>query len=116
LFGNFDTIMGMTFLRNAYALMNFGDWVEDMSIDRGDPYIQLLPLTDAAAAHTDFVNIHLGGVDTTGSTQYALLPADQQQHSPVSAEEKNKKYKEMILSRWPYILVGVGLIIGLIVW
>jgi hypothetical protein len=120
LFGNFDMIMGMTFLRNAYTLMNFGDWVEDTSIDRGDPYIQLLPLTDAAAAHADFVNVRLGGVDTTGSAQYALLPADQQQHSPVSAEEKKKKYEEMILSRWPYILVGclvgVGLIIGLIVW
>ncbi|KAJ7348460.1 hypothetical protein DFH08DRAFT_1000310 [Mycena albidolilacea] len=56
------------------------------------------------------------GVDTTVSAQYTLLPADQQQHSPVSAEEKNKKYEEMILSRWPYILIGVGLIIGLIVW
>ncbi|KAJ6585305.1 acid protease [Mycena capillaripes] len=120
LFGNFDMIMGMTFLRNAYALMNFGDWVDDSSVDRGDPYIQLLPLTDAAAAHADFVNVRLGGVDTTGSSQYALLPADQQQHSPVSDEEKKKKYEEMILSRWPYILVGclvgLALIIGLIVW
>lgn len=120
LFGNFDMIMGMTFLRNAYALLNFGDWVDDTSIDRGDPYIQLLPLTDPAAAHTDFVNVRLAGVDTTGSSQYALLPADQQQHSPVSEEEKKQKYEEMILSRWPYILVGclvgVILIVGLIVW
>ncbi|KAF7364913.1 Aspartic peptidase A1 [Mycena venus] len=120
LFGNFDMIMGMTFIRNAYTLMNFGDWVDDSSTDRGDPYIQLLPLTDPAAAHADFVNVRLAGVDTTGSSQYALLPADQMQHSPVSAEEKKKKYEEMILSRWPYILVGclvgVILIIALIVW
>ncbi|KAJ6504585.1 aspartic peptidase A1 [Mycena vitilis] len=120
LFGNFDMIMGMTFLRNAYALLNFGDWVDDSSIDRGDPYIQLLPLTNAAAAHADFVSVRLAGVDTTGDPQYALLPADQQQHSPVSEEEKKKKYEEMILSRWPYILVGslvgLGLVIGLIVW
>jgi len=120
LFGNFDMIMGMTFLRNAYALLNFGDWVDNSSGDRGDPYIQLLPLTDPAAAHADFVNARLAGIDTTGSAQYALLPADQQQHSPVSAEEKKKKYEEMILSRWPYILVGclvgVILIVALIVW
>ncbi|KAJ6508388.1 aspartic peptidase A1 [Mycena sanguinolenta] len=120
LFGNFDMIMGMTFLRNVYTLMDFGDWVDNASNDRGDPFIQLLPLTDPVAAHADFVNVRLNGVDTTGSSQYALLPASQQQHSPVSAEEKKKKYEEMILSRWPYILVGclvgVILIIGLIVW
>ncbi|KAJ7130896.1 aspartic peptidase A1 [Mycena filopes] len=120
LFGNFDMIMGMTFLRNAYTLMDFGDWVEGAAVDTGDPYIQLLPLTDAAAAHADFVNVRLNGVDTTGAAQYTLLPASQMQHSPVSAEEKKKKYEEMILSRWPYILVGclvgVGLIVGLIVW
>ncbi|KAJ7143497.1 aspartic peptidase A1 [Mycena crocata] len=120
LFGNFDMIMGMSFMRNAYTLMDFGDWVEGGSSDRGDPFIQLLPLTDATTAHSDFVKIRLAGVDTTNSSQYALLPADQQQHSPVSDAEKKAKYEEMILSRWPYILLGclvfVALIIGLIVW
>ncbi|KAJ7914476.1 aspartic peptidase A1 [Mycena leptocephala] len=120
LFGNFDMIMGMTFLRNAYTLMDFGDWVDGSSNDRGDPFIQLLPLTDATAAHADFVKVRLAGVDTTSDPQFALLPSSQQQHSPVSEEEKKKKYEEMILSRWPYILVGclvgVGLIIALIVW
>ncbi|KAJ6584096.1 aspartic peptidase A1 [Mycena vulgaris] len=114
LFGNFDMIMGMTFLRNAYTLMDFGDWADDSS------YIQLLPLTNAADAHADFVKARLAGVDTTGASQYALLPASQQQHSPVSAAEKKAKYEEMILSRWPYILVGclvfVALLVGLIVW
>ncbi len=28
------------------------------------------------------------------------------QHSPVSSEEKKKKYQELVLSRWPYILLG----------
>jgi len=120
LFGNFDMIMGMTFLRNVYTLMDFGDWVDNTSNDRGDPFIQLLPLTDRNAAHADFVQVRLGGVDTTGSSQFALLPASQQQHSPVSAEEKKKKYEEMILSRWPYIFVGclvaVALLVGCIVW
>ncbi|KAJ7673535.1 aspartic peptidase domain-containing protein [Mycena rosella] len=120
LFGNFDMIMGMTFLRNAYTLMDFGDWAESASSDRGDPYIQLLPLTNPADAHAAFVKQRLAGVDTTGASQYTLLPADQQQHSPVSEAEKKAKYEEMILSRWPYILVGclvfVALVIGLIVW
>ncbi|KAJ7078652.1 aspartic peptidase A1 [Mycena epipterygia] len=120
LFGNFDMIMGMTFLRNAYTLMDFGDWIDDSSVDRVDPYIQLLPLTNLATAHQDFVNARLGGVDTTGASQYTLLPASQQQHSPVSEAEKKAKYEEMILSRWPYILVGclvfVALLVGLIVW
>jgi hypothetical protein len=42
------------------------------------------------------------------------------QHSPVSEEEKKKKYQEMILSRWPYIFVGclvfVCLITGYCIW
>jgi flagellar biosynthesis/type III secretory pathway M-ring protein FliF/YscJ len=62
----------------------------------------------------------LDGKDVTNDSAYQLLPSDQMQHSPVSAEEKKKKYQEMILSRWPYIfvgcLVGVILIIALIIW
>jgi len=120
LFGNFDLILGMSFLRNAYALMDFGDWVDNSSVDQVDPYIQLLPLTSVAAAHADFVKVRLGGTDTSGSSQYTLLPASQQQHSPVTEAEKKAKYEEMILSRWPYILVGclvfVGLVVGCIVW
>ncbi|KAF7298775.1 Aspartic peptidase A1 [Mycena indigotica] len=120
LFGNFDMIMGMTFLRNAYTLMDYGEWIERTSNDRGDPFMQLLPLTNRATAHADFVKVRLNGVDTTGSSQFALLPASQQQHSPVSAEEKKKKYEEMILSRWPYIvtgsLVGFILLVGFIIW
>lgn len=63
-------------------------------------------MTNPATAHSDFVKVRLGGVDTTGDSEYALLSVDQMQHSPVSEEEKKKKYQEMILSRWPYILLG----------
>jgi hypothetical protein len=42
------------------------------------------------------------------------------QHSPISDEEKKKKYQEMILSRWPYIFAGcfvfVLLVIGCCIW
>ncbi|KAJ7643880.1 aspartic peptidase A1 [Roridomyces roridus] len=121
LFGNFDLILGMSFLRNAYTLMDFGDWAVGSDKDQGDPYVQLLPLTtDLATAHADFVKIRLAGTDTSNSSQYALLPTSEQQHSPISAAEKKAKYEEMILSRWPYIFVGclvfVGLVVGYIVW
>ncbi|KAF5343209.1 hypothetical protein D9758_013441 [Tetrapyrgos nigripes] len=116
LLGNYDMIMGMSFLRNAYTLMSYGSWVEGSS----DPYISLLPLTDPNEAHSSFVTARLEGQDTSASSQYNLLPPDQLQHSPVSAEEKKKKYQEMILSRWPYIFAGclifVLLVVGLVIW
>ncbi|THV03007.1 acid protease [Dendrothele bispora CBS 962.96] len=115
--GNYDMIMGMSFLRNAYTLMSFNSWA---SGSKDDPYVQLLPTTSLSAAHSDFVSLRLSGQDTISDPKYNLLPSDQMQHSPVSAEEKKKKYQEMILSRWPYIFVGclvfVLLVTGWIVW
>ncbi|KAH9984887.1 aspartic peptidase domain-containing protein, partial [Russula vinacea] len=54
----YDLILGMAFLRNAYLLINFGDFV-DRTLRRGNPYVQLLSVTDPAAAHADFVNVRL---------------------------------------------------------
>jgi len=120
LLGEYDIILGMAFMRNTYTLLDYGDWIKDSSVDQGDPFVQLLSVTDAAAAHKDFVKIRLSGVDTTGDSAHALLPANQMQHSPVSKEEKKKMYEEKVLSRWPYILVGclvfVLLVTGLIIW
>ena len=83
--------------------------------------MQLLPLTNVNDAHSDFVKVRLNGQDTTGDPSKSLLPADQGQHSPESAEEKKQHYEEMVLSRWPYILTGLPhvfllLCIGLCVW
>jgi hypothetical protein len=106
-------------VRSAYTLLNFGDWITDSS-SQGTAYIQMTSLVNIASARNDFVQTRLGGVDTISDSKWALLPADQMQHSPISADEKKKKYQEMILSRWPYILVGclvfVVIVIGLIVW
>jgi hypothetical protein len=113
-------ILGMGFLRNSYTLLDYGNWVDVSSNDRTNPFVQLLPVTNVKDAVADFITVRLGGVDTTGDAQYALLPTSQMKHSPISAEEKKKKYQEMVLSRWPYILVGclvlVTLLIALIVW
>ncbi|KAI0045957.1 hypothetical protein FA95DRAFT_1459550, partial [Auriscalpium vulgare] len=61
-----DIILGMSFLRNAYILINYGDFA-DGTTSKLDPYIQLLPTTNISSAHIDFVNVRLNGTDTTGS-------------------------------------------------
>jgi hypothetical protein len=106
-------------VRNTYTLLDFGDWV-DSTNDRSSPFVQLLPVTNVSAAHTDFVNVRLGGVDTTGDPQWDLLPVSQMKHSPISAKEKEEMYQEMVLSRWPEIFVGclalVSLLLGCCIW
>jgi hypothetical protein len=120
LLGSYDLILGMSFLRNAYALIDYGDFIYGTSNDQGDPYVQLLPLTNVNDAHSDFVKVRLNGQDTTGDPAKSLLPADQGQHSPESEKEKKQHYEEMVLSRWPYILAGcflfLVLCVGLCIW
>lgn len=77
-------------MRNTYTLFDYGDWVDDSSNDRQDPYIQLLSVTDKTQAHKDFVQIRLNGIDSTNDTAHALLPASQCQKSPISEAEKKK--------------------------
>ncbi|KAI0647782.1 acid protease [Trametes meyenii] len=120
LLGEYDIILGMAFMRNTYTLLDYGNFMENTASDRGDPYIQLLPVTDASAAKKEFIASRLNGQDTTGDSSHALLSSDQMQHSPISKAEKKKQYEEMILSRWPYIFVGclafVIIVAGLITW
>lgn len=73
-------------VRNAYTLLNWGDFVDESSAARGSPFIQLLPLTDPVQAHQEFVKARLGGVDTTGDPQYKLLAHGKS--SPVSKGER----------------------------
>ncbi|THH20587.1 hypothetical protein EW146_g784 [Bondarzewia mesenterica] len=119
LLGEYDMILGMSFLRNTYTLIDFGNFVQDSS-DSSDPYIQLLSLTDATEAHADFVKTRLNGVDTTGAASKTLLPASQESHSPESAAEKKQHREEAVLRYWPYILVGclvfVILLFGSCIW
>ncbi|KAJ6549500.1 aspartic peptidase domain-containing protein [Mycena sp. CBHHK59/15] len=60
----YDIIFGMAFLRSVYTLINFGDFVSGTT-NKADPYIQFLSTTEAAEAHSDFVNVRLNGNDTT---------------------------------------------------
>jgi hypothetical protein len=120
LLGEYDMILGMSFLRNAYTLLDFGDFASSSSMDRGKPYVQMLPLTSVDDAKADFIQTRLGGVDTTKDPGKALLPVDQMQHSPIPEQEKKNKIKQEILSRWPYIFAGSFIlfliIVGLCIW
>ena len=55
--GAFDLILGMAFLRNAYLLIDFGDFVDGQDSKIADPYIQLSPVTNMTDAHHDFVTV-----------------------------------------------------------
>ncbi|KAH7339634.1 aspartic peptidase domain-containing protein [Rhizoctonia solani] len=48
----FDFLLGDSFLRNVYAVYDFGDF--DASGNMGKPYIKLLPLTDSATSSAGF--------------------------------------------------------------
>jgi len=93
-------------VRNFYTLFDYGNFVAGSSNDRGDPYVQLLPLTDSATALADFVKVRLNGTDTTGSASNVLLPASQESHSPVSATEKKQHLEGAVARNWPYIFLG----------
>lgn len=104
--GDYDMILGMSFMRNVYALFDYGNYVDDTSNDRGDPYVQLLSVTDSSSTHADFVKTRLNGTDTTGSSSKTLLPASQESHSPLSPGEKKQHIVGAVARNWPYILVG----------
>jgi len=58
-------------VRNAYMLVNFGDFVDGKADKVANPYVQLLSTTDdLAEAHNDFVQVRLNGVDSTGDQTF----------------------------------------------
>ena len=135
IFGTFDMILGMSFcessiallismlrahrfdsiiVRNTYTLLNGGNSIGD-SVDQVDPYVQLASIIDPIAAKQDFINIRLGGNTSALSDPiYALLPANESQHSPIPPGEKTKELEEKVLSRLPYILLGAVILLALI--
>ncbi|KAH9858732.1 aspartic peptidase domain-containing protein [Lenzites betulinus] len=68
----YDIVLGVTFLRTAYILMNFGNLVGGAQTQPAQPFVQLRALVTPAEAHDNFVQQRLDGVDTTG--QQTLLP------------------------------------------
>ena len=94
-------------VRNAYMLIDFGDFVDGSSSKKADPYIQLLPLTDdLAEAHSDFVNVRQMGVDQTGN--FHLLPATVLPDNTDSSSDNNddESFSQKIHPYIPYIIAG----------
>ncbi|SRR5258707_5261202 len=83
-------------VRNAYTLLNWGDFVDQTSAARGTPYIQMEPMTGQSQAHKEFVAARLGGVDTTGDPQWKL--SSHQQSSPVSKGERVQHIEAFVSS------------------
>jgi len=112
--GQFDVILGMAFLRNTYALLNFGHFADGAS-NSSTPYVQLLSTTDPTQAHQDFVSARLNGTDTTGLPQYALVPASQGQSSPVPFGERVTHTEQKVIRYLPLIVcISVAAVLGLL--
>ncbi|KAI0329449.1 acid protease [Cubamyces sp. BRFM 1775] len=84
----YDIVLGMAFLRNAYILMSFGDFVDGSQAKAGDPFIQLHSITNLPEAHQDFVQQRLGGVDTTGFQH--LLPSSDEDNTQVTLTTRQR--------------------------
>ncbi|KAH9949576.1 acid protease [Amylocystis lapponica] len=115
---DFDMILGMAFLRNAYLLVDFGDFVDGSSSKVGEPYIQLLSTTNPATAHTNFVSQRLNGIDNTSS--FHLGPAMPNMYNDDDATVSNSEsLSEKIKPYLPYIIAGsaaVGVLLIIAVW
>jgi len=103
---NYDIILGMSFLRNVYILIDYGDFVDGTS-STTNPYIQLLATTDdLTEAHQDFVNVRMGGKD---DANWQLLPPSSMGSPPTDSEFVRKlKYY------WPIIAGVAGFLILLV--
>lgn len=105
---NYDMILGMAFLRNAYTLVNFGDFIDGKDNKVADPYVQLLPTTEIIEAHSDFVQVRLKGVDTTSGQTFLdnYTPS-----GPPDVKSNNSGFSSW-LDRNKVILIAVGSSIG----
>ncbi|QRV98205.1 aspartyl protease [Ceratobasidium sp. AG-Ba] len=65
--GEVDYILGDAFLRNVYSLYDYGDFIQGFSgLAQGDPYMKLLPLTDATAASAEFKTARAASLSAAG--------------------------------------------------
>jgi len=108
---DYDIILGMAFceycyvfaliviilisatVRNVYLLIDYGDFV-DGTTNKAPPYAQLLSVTDAAAAHSDFVQVRLDGVDTTGMQ---VFTADRPVSTPAVSNKDGRQTRMVVI-------------------
>lgn len=101
-------ILILAVVRNVYLLINYGDFV-DGTTTKAPPYAQLLSLTDAAAAHSDFVQARLGGVDTTGMQ---VFNADRPVSSPAVSVNDGHQTKKVVI----YSVIAGSLVLVFVIF
>jgi hypothetical protein len=89
-------------VRNVYLLVNYGDFVDGSVNTTADPYVQLLSITDPAAAHADFVNVRLNGqhTNTTGAALSSRPPP-----RPIDVYTNNNNNGSFSKEKIPIIIV-----------
>ncbi|ETW81523.1 aspartic peptidase, partial [Heterobasidion irregulare TC 32-1] len=109
----YDMILGMAFLRNAYLLVNYGDFLEGSNSTTADPYIQLLSLTnDTAEAHQDFVQVRLDGDDRTGSQR--LSASNSSSISSPSSSDDDDGSESFFDKHKTAVIIGAAVAGGLV--
>ncbi|KDQ58028.1 hypothetical protein JAAARDRAFT_193505 [Jaapia argillacea MUCL 33604] len=109
-----DIVLGDTFLRNVYALFDFGRWATSGT---GDPFVQLLSVTNQAQAWNDFDSANtvrlnsykkLSLGSSGGNTTNNAVPP-----SPSTLENSNSE-----LLRNSYVILGLlaGVIVLLVLF
>lgn len=103
-------------------LINFGDFVDGNPDHQGDPYMQLLSVTDPAKAHNAFVESRLNGHDTTGTQPHPTSTPSDNGASPstTNTSSTSNKAKSFLKKNLPYIAAVAGglalLILGGCIW
>lgn len=119
-----DLVLGDTFLRNVYALFNYGQlagWDQQQAVE--DAYIQLLPRTDPQLALSDFnssrskemsnlpPDVFSLGTNTTDGTTTASGTTSESapSASPTSPSTKSSSAGRVVTARWSVAsLVGMA--------
>ena len=97
-------------VRNAYMLVNFGDFIDGKEDKIADPYVQLLPTTDdISEAHKDFVTVRLESVDSTQDQTFldTFNPS-----GPPDVHKSNSDGFSGWLDRHKTVLIAVGASVG----
>lgn len=95
--------MGEPAVRNAYLLVNFGDFVDGNTTAKAPGYTQLLAMTDPATAHAEFVKVRQSG-QTLSSTS-TLAAGD------VSASSVGQKVKMTAKKIAMIVGIAVGVLL-----
>ncbi|KAH9948909.1 acid protease [Amylocystis lapponica] len=94
----YDMIFGMSFLRNVYMLVDYGDFIEGTS-STASPYIQLLSTSnDSATMHADFIKVRGNPASWTPSSTNTVV-------------SETKSWVESHLKLVIGLSIGVGLIL-----